>query len=270
MSSTQLPPVAANTVRRYGNASGGDGDEDLFVFDFGEMVVGTVEVAAGAWSGPGQIQLEFCESLLEGSGNSGDAQPSCLRMFGFTATGTVDTHIVPDTSGAGGTAPLSGVLSWRGFQYVLVRTRGGASFEVCALIHRPMGGVALEPSSTLSFGGGQPGSARRCQTCVRSPLDLSIRLLSGPQRTATREKHGWLGDVMDVAVGAMYTFWTPTIFRSFVRQIVPASGTPRQLQRTSASCPSSCHVTRRGRGAKRFELDLWLSHDGALAGVALW
>eukprot|EP00936_MAST-01D_sp_MAST-1D-sp1_P000706 g706.t1 len=99
MSSSQLPPVTAKTVRRFGNASGGDGD--LFVFDFGEMVVGTGEVAAGAWSGPGQIQLEFCESLLEGKGSAEDAQPSCLRMHGFTATGTVDTHIVPGARGRG-------------------------------------------------------------------------------------------------------------------------------------------------------------------------
>ena len=72
-----------------------------FVFDFGEMVVGTAAIAAGAWSGPGRIQLEFCESLIESTSDSGAAAPTCLRMHGFAAAGTVDTHIVPDAAGAG-------------------------------------------------------------------------------------------------------------------------------------------------------------------------
>ena len=193
------------------SSSSGSRGGGVFVYKMGRMVMGTVTVAAGAWGGAGRLRLEFCESLRTPS--------TCLRMSGYTKDGTVDVHIVDDGAAATGTTPpLAGAFSWRGFLYVIVTPEGGATFRGgLADLSAHWTGLQLEEASNISF----EGVAAPMLTRLRDLVARSFRsnLVTGlPTDCPTREKHAWLGDALDVQLGAQYTYWTPSVFGAFVGQ----------------------------------------------------
>ena len=59
------PPILTSPPINAVNVSvAAPNDEKLVVYEFEQMLVGTVVVGAGAWQGEGAVRLEFCEALL--------------------------------------------------------------------------------------------------------------------------------------------------------------------------------------------------------------
>ena len=207
-------PVAADQPVSVAPAGAGGGS----VYKMGRMVMGTAAVAAGAWGGAGRIRLEFCESLLDTGG--------CLRMAGYAANGTTDIHIVDDKDAVAGATPaLAGAFSWRGFLYVIVTPEGGATFRGGLRdLSAQWTGLQLEEASSVAFEGGAGGAAPMLAQ-LRDLVARSFRsnLMTGlPTDCPTREKHTWLGDSMDVQLGAQYVYWAPSVFGAFVGQALAA------------------------------------------------
>ena len=92
-------------------------------------------------------------------------------MDGYEQDGTVDQHIVSDALGE---FALQGAFAWRGFQYVLVTTKGAATFRGgLGDISAQWTGQQLQAAATISFAGGAPGAATRLTELV----DLTSRSL---------------------------------------------------------------------------------------------
>ena len=62
-----------------------------------------------------------------------------------------------------------------------------------------------------------------------------------PGMDPTREKHAWLGDAMDAAEQSMYNYFTPAIYRLFLRQVADAQAP--QYNSTAGRVPvvMPCH-----------------------------
>lgn len=147
-----------------------------YLYEFPTMIVGTANIAAGAWSGNGRIYLEFCEYL--------DYKGQCVKPKAYTQS-IVDTHIVDDAIQASNypaidrfaihasvpntTAELTGAFSWRGFQYVIVTMsdnvyfRGGIN-DITGV----WAGLKLQVASNISFtdSGKNGGAAQKLMKLV--------------------------------------------------------------------------------------------------------
>eukprot|EP00041_Stephanoeca_diplocostata_P035091 m.1225772 g.1225772 ORF g.1225772 m.1225772 type:complete len:1068 (-) comp24635_c0_seq1:2136-5339(-) len=218
------PHILAASVLHTANPVAKDGSR-MFVYKFPRMVVGVATVMPGSWTGAGNISLEYCEVLASGS------EDTCLRMKGFEANGTVDRHVVDASIDGQAKRTLTTRFSWRGFQYVIVRTSPGVVFRG-AVGDLTAAWTAAELETPVSFNVSD-SSARGGDTSVYAQVaDMVARtqrsnMATGlPTDCPTREKHGWLGDARDTAMEAMYNLWTPPVYRLFLRQIIDAQAPP--------------------------------------------
>lgn len=201
------PPIRAASVTKVSATT--------FVYQFPTMVVGIAEVFENSWAGTGgNISIEFCEWLVHPENGT------CWRQHGFESHGTVDTHIVGPRSAAspGPNGPLSPRFTWRGFLFAVVRISGGATFRglLGDLVAR-WASVDIENTGATNMIDNDPTTAKIFDLTRRG---LHSNLVTGmPTDCPTREKHGWLGDAMGAATGAMYIFFTPTLHSLFVDQI---------------------------------------------------
>ena len=160
-----------------------------------------------------------------------------MRQSGYAKSGTVDRHIVDSAKsqegggggsgggggGGGGSHELHTRHSWRGFQYVIVRTSGeGVAFRgALADVAARWSGQELESGGALSFEG--DGAEMLAQISNLTRRGMRSNILSGlPTDCPTREKHGWLGDAADAAGGALYHWFAPTVYEVFLRQVADA------------------------------------------------
>eukprot|EP00750_Incisomonas_marina_P033167 INCI9596.2.p1 GENE.INCI9596.2~~INCI9596.2.p1 ORF type:complete len:738 (+),score=90.77 INCI9596.2:144-2357(+) len=201
------------------------------LYEFENMVVGTADVLASAWTGQGALHLEFCEFTEKVvriiDGHVQQSVIRCVRQSGYETSGVVDTHIVDSNVYNG---RLRGAFAWRGFQFVIATTSGNATIQGTAEdIEAVWSGLDLETSTVVAFGGRAStadGHAAAAASQLRKLTDLTARsfrsnLLTGlPTDCPTREKHAWLGDASDIAIAAAYTFFIPSVFNSFVDTII--------------------------------------------------
>jgi hypothetical protein len=90
-----------------------------WLYTFSRNIVGTAIVGAGAYSGTGNLTLQYCE-VLNGT------RCLCLRRL----CNNVDVFMVDGGADAASTAgpPLQASFTWHGFQYVIVTATAGVSF----------------------------------------------------------------------------------------------------------------------------------------------
>lgn len=209
-----LPPygvgssISATSVQSSGPA---------YIYEFPAMIVGVAIVRGAGWGGTGVVSIEYCETLLD------PAAGTCLRQHGYETNGTVDRHVVSPSANGLDLAPR---FSWRGFRYAIVRVEGAATFrgDLGDIVGR-WTAVGVEGAGTVTMTAeNSPSTLESISDMVRR-THLSNLVTGLPTDCPTREKHGWLGDAMNVARGAMYHFFTPTTYSLFVRQILDAQTT---------------------------------------------
>ena len=106
---------------------------------------------------------------------------------------------------------------------MLVTTTGNVQFRgALSDLTASWTGLDLESASNISFHGGT-GSDQLTQLVDMTARGFRSNLLTGlPTDCPTREKHAWLGDTLNIAAGAAYTYWIPSILEAFLDTIAAA------------------------------------------------
>jgi hypothetical protein len=150
---------------------------------------------------------------------------------------------------SGNGAALETLFCWHGYQYVRVTSVGNTGFrgrleDVVGLEIRTTltsTGTLLFGSSSSGGGGGGGGAGEEegpgVDRAAAMSNGLNAMILNSqvanvaaylPTDCPTREKHGWMGDALDVHEQAMYNFDMRAVFEAFLQTVEdnqdPASG----------------------------------------------
>ena len=172
-----------------------------WLYKMSRNIVGAAIVDAGAYSGTGNLTLQYCE-VLNGT------RCMCLRRL----CSVIDTFNV-DHSTAGSLQPS---FTWHGYQYVIVTATDSIKFDAKAASLKPAWTAnELEQSAKISFvgeGAKQLGQIRD----ITKASQLSNMNAYVPTDCPTREKHSWTGDTSVTAEEGMYNYFNPMVYELFL------------------------------------------------------
>lgn len=247
----QAPPsrpqelVHAISVRAITERDGESDPTHTYVYSLPTMVVGTAVIQEGTYSSGvngGNISIQYCELLKTTTATPPQSHllaPGACEVFTsqYPVTGIRDIHMLPPSNAGGGggggdsdtdsdavgaaQSVLAAQHTWTGFQHLVVRVTGDATFDgKLDSIVAVWGGAVLEATGSITFGGTTAGVATLTGIHEMVKKGTRSNILSHiPTDCPSREKHGWLGDAMDLTEGAMHHFWTPGVYEFFLEQI---------------------------------------------------